>query len=113
VRAVDAAPGQPRDEVMAVRLEAAAQDKPVLALLDNHALKHVEWEPRIDDAPTAAELLVRHGVAVVSVLQACVSREVRSCGSLTTQRDGWLWLTCSHRLRLRPPQILPQQPMGW
>jgi hypothetical protein len=56
---------------MAALLEADALDTPVLALLGSiHSFKHVEWEPRIDDAPTAAELLARHGVAVVSVLQA-------------------------------------------
>jgi hypothetical protein len=59
VLAVDAAPGEPRDETMAVRLGNAAQDRPVLALLGNiHALRHVEWEPPVDDNPTAAELLV-------------------------------------------------------
>jgi hypothetical protein len=55
---------------MAAHLEAAARDAPVLALLGNqHALRHVEWEPRVGANPTAAELLVRHGVAAFSVLQ--------------------------------------------
>jgi len=51
-----------------------------LALPGNiHVLKHVEWKPQGGDAPTAAELLVRRGVGVFSVLQKwpgeCSDRE--------------------------------------
>jgi hypothetical protein len=54
---------------MAAHLQVAARDGPVLALLgDIHALRRVEWEPRVGDAPTAAELLVRRRVPVFPVL---------------------------------------------